>query len=179
MLDIDDLVRCEYAGVVRLCRAILSDLSAPDAEDEAEDAAQEAFIAASNAVDNFRGQSSARTWLFSIAINTCRARLRRRKGRRALTNTLAAVQRVFGATELPEQQVERLDRDRRLWAAVDRLDDKHRLVVVLRYLYNLPAVEIAQTLGVNEGTVYSRLHYARRQLLGQLQRAQEWEEVIV
>lgn len=178
VLDIDDLVRCEYVGVVRLCRAILSDSGAPDADDDAEDAAQEAFIAAANALESFRGQSSVRTWLFSIAINACRGRLRRRRARRALANTLAAVQRVFGTSELPEQRAERSDRDRRLWAAVDRLDDKHRLVVLLRYVYDMPAGEIAQALGISEGTVHSRLHYARRELLGLMQRGSEWEEVV-
>jgi RNA polymerase sigma-70 factor (ECF subfamily) len=77
----------------------------------------------------------------------------------------------------PEHAVETAERDHDLWAAVDSLDDKHRLVIALRYVHELPVAEIAQVLEINEGTVHSRLHYARRQLARQLRRSLVFEEV--
>jgi RNA polymerase sigma-70 factor (ECF subfamily) len=55
-----------------------------------------------------------------------------------------------------------------LWRAIHALDDKHRLPVVLFYYHDLPTVEIAQVLGISEGTVHSRLHTARQRLRAQL-----------
>ena len=174
--NIETLVHSYYAAVVRLCLSILDDGSAADAQDEAEDAAQETFIAAAKALENFRGEASPKTWLFSIAINTCRGRLRRRKTRRALAQAVEAVQRLFGGIDDPQQHAECAERDRVLWAAVDALDEKHRLVMLLRYVHNLPVSEIAAVLEINEGTVHSRLHYARQQLAGQLKRSAVFEE---
>jgi RNA polymerase sigma-70 factor (ECF subfamily) len=54
--------------------------------------------------------------------------------------------------------------NRQLWQAVDDLDDKHRLVVILRYVHDLSTAEIADALDISQGTVHSRLFYARRQL---------------
>lgn len=182
-LTLDSLVHSYYPAVVRLALSILADGS-PATLDEAEDAAQETFIAAANALGSFHGGSSLKTWLFAIAINTCRSRLRRRKAQRALAQTLANVQRLFGGTEntqcpaqSPERATETAERDRELWNAVDSLDEKHRLVVLLRYVHELPVTEIARALEVNEGTIHSRLHYARQQLARQLRRSLVFQEV--
>lgn len=53
---------------------------------------------------------------------------------------------------------------RALWQTVDSLAEHHRLVIMLRYLYDLPYKEIAQVLEISEGTVKSRLYTAHRQL---------------
>lgn len=176
-LAIDELVRSHYALVERLALSILDDGSSPDLQDEAEDAVQETFIAAANALESFRKEASLKTWLVAIAVNTCRAKLRRRKARRALANTLLALQRVFMPGEGPEQRVERSERETQLWNAVDELDEKHRLVIILRYVHELSAGEIAQVLEITEGTVHSRLHYARRKLADRLRRSAVFEEV--
>jgi RNA polymerase sigma-70 factor (ECF subfamily) len=55
-----------------------------------------------------------------------------------------------------------------LWKAVHALDEKHRLPVMLRFIYGMSAVEIAQALQISEGTVYSRLHYAIQMLRNHL-----------
>ena len=167
---VGDLVRCHYAAVARLALSILDD------GDEADEAAQETFIAAAKALDGYRGSASLKTWLFAIAINVCRSRLRRRKAQLALARALAGIQQLFGHVESPEQRAEENERDAALWAAVDRLDEKHRLVVVLRYVHELTASEIAQVLGISEGTVHSRLHYARQQLAATLRRSAVFEE---
>jgi RNA polymerase sigma-70 factor (ECF subfamily) len=170
--NVADLVRCYYAAVARLALSILDD------GDEADEAAQETFIAAAKAIDGYRGSASLKTWLFAIAINVCRSQLRRKKAQLALARALAGVQQLFSPIETPEQRTEENERDAALWAAVDRLDEKHRLVVVLRYVHDLTAAEIAQVLAVTEGTVHSRLHYARRKLARQLKQSAVFAEVV-
>lgn len=83
---------------------------------------------------------------------------------------LAALLPVMSSSLTPEEAASGNEAERQLWNAVDRLDEKHRLPIILRYTYDLSASEIAETLGISEGTVYSRLHYARekiQQLLAQ------------
>jgi RNA polymerase sigma-70 factor, ECF subfamily len=177
-LAIEDLVRCYYAAVTRLALSILDDGCAPDAAAESEDAAQETFIAAARSLADYRGSASPKTWLFAIAINVCRTRLRRRKARAVLVQTVGGLARLFSGAETPEQRVERTERDRELWSAVDALDEKHRLVILLRYVHDLSAGEIAQVLDTNEGTVHSRLHYARQQLAQVLKRSAVFQEAV-
>ena len=51
-----------------------------------------------------------------------------------------------------------------LWKSVQALDEKHRLPVILKFVHGMSAVEIAESLQISEGTVYSRLHYAIHKL---------------
>ena len=64
----------------------------------------------------------------------------------------------------PEDVLAQKEVEAKLVQAVNDLKDKHRLPIILRYTHNLTAAEIAQVLEISEGTVYSRLHYARREL---------------
>ena len=154
----EDLVKTYYAPVYRLCLSILADV------DEAEDATQECFILACAGLPSFRGESNLKTWLFAIAVNACRGMLRKRQRGRVLTSALGALIRLVGSGNSVEESAVRSDQHSALWAAVDRLDEKHRLPVILRYTQNLSVPEIARVLNVNEGTVHSRLHYAREYL---------------
>jgi RNA polymerase sigma-70 factor (ECF subfamily) len=156
--DIESLVSAHYPYVRRLALSILDD------PDEAEDAAQEAFIAANRALSSFRGQSQVKTWLTSITVNACRSHLRRRKARQALSAALQTLPLSRPAQTSPEAWAVQSESDRQLWNAVDELDDKHRLVVILRYVHELSTAEIAAALDISQGTVHSRLYYARRQL---------------
>ena len=76
-LNIEHLVREHYSYIHRLALSILDD------PHEADDAAQETFIAASRNLAGFRGDASPRTWLTAITVNACRGRLRKRKARQA------------------------------------------------------------------------------------------------
>jgi RNA polymerase sigma-70 factor (ECF subfamily) len=156
--DIENLVTAYYSYVRRLALSILDD------PEEAEDAAQEAFIAASRGLASFRGQSEVKTWLTSIAVNACRGRLRKRKAHLALTTTLQSLHLARPLQPSPESLAVQREADRQLWQAVDILDEKHRLVVILRYVHELSTSEIAAALDISQGTVHSRLFYARRQL---------------
>lgn len=163
---IEELVNAHQARVFRLCVSIL------DNADDAQDAVQESFIAALKALPGYRGEASFHTWLFSIAINTCRAQLRQRKRRSNLQDNLMdpAVRESEGK-QSPERRVMQSQHTEAIWRAVNSLDEKHRLPIILRYYHDLSTQEIADTLGVNVGTVHSRLSNARTRLSGDLKRA--------
>jgi RNA polymerase sigma-70 factor (ECF subfamily) len=158
--DIETLVRAYYPDVLRLALSLLDD------PHDAEDAAQETFIAAAAGLDGFRGDSKIKTWLFGIAINLCRAQRRKHARRRRLLGALEAVARLRSRSRSPEEAAVRNETGSRLRAAVAALDEKHRVPVILFYMHDLPIPEIARILETRPGTVYSRLHYARKQLHG-------------
>ena len=156
--DIESLVAAYHPYIRRLAASILDDAA------EADDAAQETFLAACRAGAGFRGQAEAKTWLTAIAVNLCRGMLRKRRMRERLQSALQALHLSRGNDPTPEKATLQHEAHRRIWKAVGALDEKHRLVVILRYVNELSAGEIAQALGASEGTVYSRLHYARQML---------------
>ena len=162
---IEALVQQYYTAIYRLALSMLND------PDEAQDATQEAFIAASLNLHRYRGESRLKTWLYAIALNTCRGHLRKRKARQTMRKTWQGLQSLLSAPTTPEESAMRTETDAHLWDAIDALDEKHRLPVILRYAHSLTVPEIAHTLKLNEGTVHSRLHYARRKLQGYLVQA--------
>ena len=170
-LKVDQLIREYYAYINRLARSILDDLH------EAEDVAQETFIAAHHSLAGFRNESNPKTWLSAIAINACRGRLRKRKVRQVLTNTLQALHLMKNNPASPEQTAIQNETDQSIWKAVDRLDEKHRIPVILRYVHALNVPEIAHMLNLSQGTVHSRLHYARKELHTQLGHLNPHEKV--
>jgi RNA polymerase sigma-70 factor, ECF subfamily len=157
-LQIDRLIREHYPYIRRLALSILGDSL------EADDVAQETFIAAHRSLESFRGESNPKTWLSAIAINASRGRLRKRKVRQVLSNTLHALHLLKSPPVSPEQAAIQNEMDQNIWDAVDGLDEKHRLPVILRYTHELSVPEIAHVLHLSQGTVHSRLHYARKEL---------------
>jgi len=158
-LAVETLVRDYHSAVFRLALSILDDA------DEAGEAVQDAFVAALDALDSYQGDAALTTWLYSITLNVCRARLRKR---RALAGLMAALRAAFplkgNPPPDPETSVIQSQTDARVWKAVMALDEKHRLPVILRYYHDLSIVEIAHILGISEGTVHSRLHTARERM---------------
>jgi RNA polymerase sigma-70 factor (ECF subfamily) len=155
---LDQLVQQYYPAIYRLALSILDD------PDEAEDAAQETFISAHRSLAEFRGDSKLKTWLFSIAFNTCRGRLRKRRVQAVLHTTLQALHLLKNQPISPEQSAIQVEVGQCLWKAVANLDEKHRLPVILRYVHELTIPDIAELLHLSQGTVHSRLHYARQKL---------------
>jgi len=156
------LVREYYGYVLRLCLSVLDDAT------EADDAAQETFISAARDLPGYRGEAEPKTWLYAIAINTCRGRLRKRRARQRLENSLRAVYSLLQRSADPEQAIIQDEANWQVWRAVDDLGEKHRLPVILHYVHELSASEIAAVLGLSVGTVHSRLHYARQYLHARL-----------
>ncbi len=132
----------------RLARAILLD------DAEAEDAVQDACLAAWRRRSSLRDRDSFGAWFDRIVINACRDQLRRRQRQRVRAIALQA-EWIEGATRASDDETG-VDR------ALDALDPEHRVVVVLRYWADLPLDGIAERVGVPTGTVKSRLHYALR-----------------
>jgi len=135
-------------------------------EDEARDVAQEAFLKAYRALPGFRQEARFSSWLYQIALNLCRDRLRRRKGRptvslEALEETgpvLAA--REPGALELVQQR----DLRRAVRRAIFALPHEQREVLVLKEYQGLTFLEIAQALELPVSTVKTRLYRGLGQL---------------
>lgn len=158
-LAIEQLVRQYETGVFRLALSVLDDPA------EANEAAQEAFIAALKALERYQDQSTFKAWLYTITVNTCRSRLRKRRTVEKLRQTLIGVFRVQAQKHAsPEETVIQNEKDATLWRALKNMDEKHRLPLVLRYYHDLPIAEIAQILNINEGTIHSRLHHGRERL---------------
>jgi len=158
----EGLVQAHYAYIYRLALSILGDA------DEADDAAQETFIRAVSNLRHYQPGTNLRGWLTTIAVNLCRDHLRRRKTRLALQGVLQMASRLTAHTPNPEEETVARERDDRLWQAVNQLDEKHRLPVLLRFVNDMSVREIADALQVQEGTIHSRLHYAIRKLQGRL-----------
>ncbi len=140
--------------------------------EDAADLTQDAFIKAFRSIGNFKGKSSFYTWLYRIAVNGAISHLKRNKGRRffsfenmndeegsarEILEHLTAGSRTEKPTVLKELQ-------ERLNEALHKLSVKHRTAVVLHEIDGLTHQEIAEITNTSEGTVRSRLHYAKQQL---------------
>ena len=146
--------------VYRLALVVLRNSS------DAEEVVQETFLDLLRALPRYDVEGPARfeTWLYRVSINRCRMRLRRRRPPSADWDEMA--EWLASANPRHDPQTTALQGETRqaLWQAVDGLPDRHRLVVLLRYLYDLPYQEIADVLEIRLGTVKSRLYTAHRQL---------------
>ena len=170
-LAVEALFQAHQPTVYRLALSILDDPA------EAEEATEDALLAAVNALANFRGEAAFSTWLYSITLNVCRGRLRKRQSAARLMHTLQAMfQLVGGRAPHPEEAALQTEREGEVWQAVRELDEKHRLPILLRYYHDFSVSEIAGISEINEGTVRSRLHTAREHLRGRLRGrlAQTW-----
>ena len=136
---------------------------------EAEEVAQETFLRAHRAIASFRGEAKLSTWLYGITSRLCLNRLAtgERRMRRHGEETL---ERMAGDTADPAAEVERSEVEQALHRAIAQLPEDRRIVVVLRDLEGLSYEEIAAALGLELGTVRSRLSRARTDLKEKLER---------
>ena len=154
---IETIIRVYYAPIHRFTMSVLTDPT------EAEDAVQETFIKAALNLDRYRTGTNFRAWLYTIALNTCRGMLRKRGVRQRLENILSNMPSAW-MRPYPEERMIEMETCQALKTAVETLDEKHRLPILLRFVHDLSISEIAQILGIREGTVHSRLHYAIKKL---------------
>jgi len=158
---IEILVRRYQNYVYRLCYLVMRN------QQDAEDMTQEAFIRACRALPRFeiREGISFEAWLYRIAVNCCRSRMRRKWYQVVPWQRLGFGERLAAnAEERPERVFLRDERRSQVLSAIDKLGEKHRLVVILRYYADLSNEEIAAVLSIPSGTVRSRLHTARQRL---------------
>lgn len=140
--------------------------------EDAREVAQEVFIRAYRGSHTFRGHAQVYTWLYSIAANLSRNRLRdrQRKGRNrgtsleALQERGAQVEGLGSSYETPRSAAQHRELTEGLRLCLDALPDGYRMVFVLRVHDELSYEDIAISTGVPQGTVKSRLNQARKRL---------------
>ena len=131
---------------------------------DAEDATERTFLAALGAIDRFHEEGATfRAWLFRIAHNELANTLRQRHRRRRRTSRLEDGPEPMADVD-PARLVGVADEARRLRAAVSRLSDDRRQVIVLRFVDGLSAREIGVVLGRSDGAVRVLQHRALRDL---------------
>lgn len=185
MNEIDDAVARAQAGDREAFREIylsshealyhyvLGELRNPD---EAAEVVQEAFVRAWEAIDSFRGEASFLGWMFRIARNLLidRSRAHKRHPVVSLDAPLGEDQeetrmdRVAGKGPGPEAQAESAEEQGRFQKALSSLPDIQRSVFILREWDGMEYRDIAVRLGINEGTVKSRLARAREALVSSM-----------
>lgn len=138
----------------RVARAVLQD------PDDADDAAQDAFLAALVKLDQYDSARRFGPWLMRIVANAATDRRRRRKVRSAVSLDEGL---VAGGTR-PDVMAERVVLLGRLREALAELPERRRIAVVLFDVEGYSHAEIAQVLGIPEGTVRSEVFHARRKL---------------
>lgn len=129
---------------------------------DAEEAAQEAFLAAWKGLPRFRGDSRFSTWLYQLATHAAIDLMRREKKYRDNTDIEDAV--LTDGTESPQEAVERQETQTAVQGALQALSPQAREILLLRYQAELGYEEIAAVLGLPNGTVKSRINRAKVQL---------------
>lgn len=155
----EQLMRRHNQSVFRTLRALLR------SDSEAEDVAQEAWVRAYFALDQFAGRASFSTWVVRIALNEGLARLKSASRFQELPMATLSTREPS-----PEQQAGRAELRRLLAETIDELPDTLRLVFVLREVEGRSTSEAAEILGLSEENVKVRLHRARAGLRRAIER---------
>lgn len=160
------VMRRHNRRLYRVARAMLRDAA------DAEDALQDAYLSAFQAMGTFRGEASLATWLSRVVVNQCLGRLRRQARRDNIVPMVsmdAAEEQEQAAmpskeSEAPDQALGRAELRAVLERKLDQLPEAFRTVFVLRCVEELSVEETAQCLNIPEATVRSR-HFRARSML--------------
>jgi len=143
--------------------------------EDANDLVQDTFIKAFKSIGSFRGRSSFYTWIYRIAVNRTINFLKRRKNRNqySLDDLDSSIQTDPDLVEMmshvtPRREAGLTELQEKLNEALQKLSDSHRAVVTMHDVQGMTHADIAKVLKCSEGTVRSRLFYARQQLQGLL-----------
>jgi RNA polymerase sigma factor (sigma-70 family) len=143
--------------------------------EDANDLVQDTFIKAFKSLNSFRGQSSFYTWVYRIAVNRTINFIKRRKNRNqySLDDLDSSIQTDPDFVELmshvtPRREVGLTELHEKLNEALQKLSEHHRAVVAMHDIQGMTHADIARAMKCSEGTVRSRLFYARQQLQGLL-----------
>lgn len=175
------LIENYQKSVYQICLRLMNDST------EAEDMAQETFIRASQAMKYFRGEASMNTWLYRIAVNLCKNRIayltrRAHKSHDHLPkleetrgDRWQAHARPTDVLGTPDEIAEGHEAQILINTALQALPESLRTVLTLRDLEGLSYQEVVEVLNIPLGTVKSRLHQARLQLMTHYQSLQNGE----
>ena len=144
----------------------LRSVSSPE---DAADISQETFLKAWRSIGSFRGECALSTWLCRIAINCCRDHARSAKRHRVLSLTVHDDEEESKVLDIPDTDVtampeEELTRQTEIAAvrqAIGSLPEDQKMIITMRDITGLSYAEIAETLGLEMGTVKSRINRAR------------------
>ena len=140
-------------------------------EEDARDLAQDAFIRAFSSLSGFRGDSKFSVWLYRLTSNICIDFLRSRAKKRTVSMTWtddegddAGELEIPDERFSPEAQLERTSMRESVQRGLESLSPQYRQILLLREVDGLSYDEIAQALGIEAGTVKSRIFRARKKL---------------
>lgn len=161
------LLRAHAGRLLRVARRFLP------VEEDARDAVQDAFLSAFRSIDRFEAGSTLSTWLHRIVINASLMKLRTR--RRHPQEEIDALLPQFKPdghqvadsvdwSQSAEEMVQRMQTRQQVRAAIDRLPETYRVVLLMRDIEELTTDETAEALGVTPNAVKIRLHRARQAL---------------
>lgn len=147
---------------------------------DAEDVTQQTFLSLIEKIDTFRGESSAATWILRIATNHALKILRKKRGLPTVSwngsldedsySSIPHPEFIARWSASPETLAQQAETREQIEATLNSLDDKYRVVFILRDIEGLSVRETAESLGLTEGTVKVRLLRARLMLREQLTR---------
>ncbi len=142
--------------------------------DAVDDVVEETFVKAFYRIGSFSGESGLYTWLYRVAVNLAKDHVKRFRRRPAIAlEDLGPERSAIPARDVPAlESVEGRERREAVRDAIAALPPKFRAAIVLREVEGLRYEQIAEILGVSQGTVESRLFRARRRLSALLSR---WE----
>lgn len=129
---------------------------------DADEAAQEAFVAAWRALPNFRGDAKFSTWLYRLTSNAAIDVMRREKRHQTVGD--GEMVDLADDADSPQETVERTEQQEAVQKALSTLSEEYREVLLLRYMEELDYAEIAEVLQLPSGTVKSRINRAKAAL---------------
>lgn len=153
----EELIRQYEKKVYTLCFRMCGN------SEDAEEAAQDAFLALWRGIDRFRQESSLSTWIYRLATNACIDTLRRRKkqsGSVSLDDEELFVDAVDTSPQ-PQETVEHREARKLLQEGLSALPEEYRKVLILREIEGLSYTEIAESASIELGTVKSRISRGR------------------
>ena len=153
----EELIRQYEKKVYTLCFRMCGN------SEDAEEAAQDAFLALWRGIDRFRQESSLSTWIYRLATNACIDTLRRRKkqsGSVSLDDEELFVDAVDTSPQ-PQETVEHRETQKLLQEGLSALPEEYRKVLILRAIEGLSYTEIAESASIELGTVKSRISRGR------------------
>ena len=154
-----------YAVCLRMCAN----------QEDAQDCLQEAMLRIYRSISGFKGQSSFSTWIYRVAMNTCLDELRKKKNKQAasLDSLLDTGWSPSDDYDTPEHHAIEGERKKAIRTAISELPDDMRSAIVLRDIEGFSYEEISEMLGINVGTIKSRISRGREKLREKIRKKPE------
>lgn len=169
----EELTSSYYTKVYNICYRMLNN------PEDAGEQAQETFIKAFRYIKDFKGNCSFSTWLYRIATNACLDFIRKNKNKKTISleqesyEELTLQDRLVSDTPGPEKTAELNAQKAAIREAMSKMNEKNRIIIILRDYMGLSYEQISETIEAPVGTVKSRISRARSELRDLLCRDKE------